>query len=235
MWFGLANGSTDNTTHKQRSVHLCPRDINVALPTSTCHAQLQNHHRRMPGKTGSRRHRGAASAAIAGPTGSALTRKQVAGRLGVSETSVRRLEGTRLHPTHRGRLVYFDEHEVERYATERAPGRGSGNPGEIAANAFELFRAGKGFRDVVIELRQTPERVRQLYREYALGSDLLLPAAILRAIEELGFGEEGRALGAQDILHLIHSLAEGNRRLVQKTIDQAQQIEQLGRALARTD
>jgi hypothetical protein len=159
----------------------------------------------------------------------------VAERLAISETSVRRLEGTQLHPAHRGRFVYFDEREVESYAAEQAPGRRTGNPGEIAAKAFELFRAGKGFRDVVIELRQTPERVRQLYREYALGSDLLLPAAILRAIEELGFREEGRALGPQDVLHLIHSLAEGNRRLVQKTIDQAQQIEQLGRALARID
>jgi hypothetical protein len=189
----------------------------------------------MPRETGSRRHVAPPRAAIAESAGNAMTRKHVAERLGVSETSVRRLEGTRLHPVHRGRFVYFDEHEVESYASERSPGRPSGNPGEIAAHAFELFREGKGFRDVVIELRQTPERVRQLYREYALGSDLLLPAAILRAIEELGFGEEGRALGAQDVLHLIHSLAEGNRRLVQKTIDQAQQIEQLGRALARID
>jgi hypothetical protein len=164
-----------------------------------------------------------------------LTRKQVADRLGASETSVRRLEGTQLHPVHRGRFVYFDEHEVENYAAERAPGRTSGAPGEIAAQAFELFRAGKGFRDVVIELRQTPERVRQLYREFALGSDLLLPAAIVCAIEEIGLCEEGQPLTAQVLLRRLQDLDECNRRVIQRTIDQAQQIDEFRRTLERAE
>jgi len=103
----------------------------------------------------------------------------------------------------------------------------------VAARAFELFRAGQDFRDVVIELRQSPERVRQLLREYALGSDLLIPAEILRQIEELGLSEEGQVLRAQDILHLLQRLAEGNRRLVQESINQWQRIQQLERALER--
>jgi hypothetical protein len=162
-----------------------------------------------------------------------LTRKQVADRLGVGETSVRRLEGSRLHPVHRGRFVYFDEREVESYAAEHAPGRVTGSSGEIAAQAFELFRAGKGFRDVVIELRQTPERVRQLYREYALGSDVLLPAAVVGAIEQMGFWEDGQPLTAPNLLRLLQTLVEANRRVIQRTVDQANQIEQLRGALHR--
>jgi hypothetical protein len=157
----------------------------------------------------------------------------VARRLGVAETSVRRLEGTWLHPTHRGRFVFFDEREVENYAADHAARRNGRDQGEVAARAFELFRAGHDFRDVVIELRQTPERVRQLFREYALGSDLLVPASIRREIEELGLIAEGRAICADDILALLRRLTEGNGRLVQETIDQWQRIQQLERALER--
>jgi hypothetical protein len=162
--------------------------------------------------------------------GNELTRKQVAQRLGISETSVRRLEGTRLHPIVRGRFVHFDRQEVETFAEKKSQDRTKSDAGEVAARAFELFRAGKDLREVVIELRQTPERVRQLHREYALGSDLLVPAAICREIENIGVGEEGRPWGPQDLLQLLQRLTEGNRRLVQRTIDQWQEIEQLRRA-----
>ncbi len=182
---------------------------------------------------GSGRRRNVQRAAIAQGGTRELTRKQVASRLGIAETSVRRLEGTSLHPAHRGRFVFFDAQEVEGYAAEHGGGRKGRDHGEVAARAFELFRAGQDFRDVVIELRQSPERVRQLLREYALGSDLLIPAEILRQIEELGLSEEGQVLRAQDILHLLQRLAEGNRRLVQESINQWQRIQQLERALER--
>jgi hypothetical protein len=183
---------------------------------------------------GSNRQGRARSAAIAGSGTSTLTRKQVAHRLGVAETSVRRLEGTQLHPVYRGRFVYFDEQEVESYATEHASGRNPKNTGEMAAQAFELFRAGQGFRDVVIQLRQTPERVRQLHREYALGSDLILPASVRCEIEELGLGDLGQPLGPQSILDSLRRLVEANRRLVQKTIDQFEQIQRLERSREQT-
>ena len=178
--------------------------------------------------SGYHRARDASRSANAGDGGE-LTRKQAAARLGVAETSVRRLEGIHLHPIRRGRFVYFDAQEVERCASEGT--RCQPDSGEIAARAFELFRSGRDFRDVVIELRQTPDRVRQLYREYALGSDLLVPAAVRVAIEELGLGDEGRPMDAGSILRVLRNLAEGNRRLVQRTIDQAQTIESLRRAV----
>jgi hypothetical protein len=179
--------------------------------------------------SGSHRARSIAGPANAGHNVSELTRKQVAALLGVAETSVRRLEGTHLHPIRRGRFVFFDAQEVERCAAEGT--RRQPDSGEIAARAFELFRSGRDFRDVVIELRQTPDRVRQLYREYALGSDLLMPAAVRVAIEELGICDEGRPIDAGGILRMLRNLAEGNRRLVQRTIDQAQTIENLRRAV----
>ena len=164
--------------------------------------------------SGSHRARSIAGSANAGHNVSELTRKQAAALLGVAETSVRRLEGTHLHPIRRGRFVFFDAQEVERCAAEGT--RRQPDSGEIAARAFELFRSGRDFRDVVIELRQTPDRVRQLYREYALGSDLLMPAAVRVAIEELGICDEGRPIDAGAILRMLRNLAEGNRRLVQR-------------------
>jgi hypothetical protein len=110
----------------------------------------------MPRETGSVRQGKARSAAIAESGTIKLTRKQVAHRLGVAETSVRRLEGTQLHPVHLGRFVYFDEQEVESYAADHASARTPRNTGEVAARAFELFRTGHGFRDVVIRCDRRP-------------------------------------------------------------------------------
>jgi hypothetical protein len=173
-----------------------------------------------------------AEAALATAGSGRMTRKQVADRLGVAETSVRRLEGTYLHTIRHGRFVFFDEAEVEHYAAEGG-GRRKHDSGEVAARAFELFREGKDFREVVIELRQTPERIRQLLREYALGTDLYVPAAIRCEIEQMGYFPEGHSLTAQDILSLIQVLGEKNANLIQRTIDQDNAMDRLRRALAR--
>jgi hypothetical protein len=39
-------------------------------------------------------------------------------------------------------------------------------PGELAARAFELFRDGRCLDEIVVELRETPERIRQLHEEW---------------------------------------------------------------------
>jgi hypothetical protein len=107
-----------------------------------------------------------------------LTRKQVAIRLQVSTSSVRRLEGTRLHPQQDERGVWwFDPSDVESLADEgsvrqrAASTRKHSNTtaGEVAARIFVMFAEGKGLRDIVVTARQPPERVRALFREWLVG------------------------------------------------------------------
>ncbi len=181
---------------------------------------------------GSRSASDEADAALAVAGNGQLTRKQVADRLGVAETSVRRLEGAYLHPIRHGRFVFFDQAEVEQYAAEGGGRRGH-DSGDVAARAFELFREGKDFRDVVIELRQTPEKIRHLLREYALGSDLYMSAEIRCEIEQMGYFPEGHRLTAEDILRLVRVLEYRNTNLVQKTINQDQAMDRLRRTLNR--
>ena len=95
-----------------------------------------------------------------------------------------------------------------------------------------LFGAGKDFRDVVIALRRTPERIRQLQREYALGSDLVLPAPIRCEIEQMGYFQEGHRLTPPDVLRIIKFLAEKNAKLIQKIIDLDQLLDRNSRVLA---
>jgi hypothetical protein len=163
-----------------------------------------------------------------------MTRKQAADRLGLAETSVRRLEGTYLHPIRDGRFVFFDEAEVERCAAEGC-GRRKQDSGDVAARAFELFREGRDFRDVVIELRQPPERIRQLLREYALAGDLLIAAEIRCEIEQMGYFREGYRITGRDILLVMRFLAEKNAALIQAKIDQDGKIDRLRSALLRAE
>jgi len=148
-----------------------------------------------------------------------LIRKQVAKRLGIAENSVKRRDGIDFNPVQRGRFFFYDPAEVERYAEQHGPKRATQPDGEIAARAFELFKAGKDFRDVVIELRQPPTRVRELFREYTDGSDLILPAAICRKIEALGHSPEGVALTAEELLRIVLAMDEGNTNISKRAID----------------
>ena len=109
-----------------------------------------------------------------------LTRSEVADMLGVSISSVRRLERDRLHPergpdgTH-----YFAPTEVTALATalaaERrtkpsvAPPTPKLSAGEIAARAFECFEQRYSLAEVVISLRIEPQVVRELFHEWLVG------------------------------------------------------------------
>jgi hypothetical protein len=115
-----------------------------------------------------------------------LTRGQVATRLGISVSTVRRLEGTRLHPTIDGEDVrWFDEKEVASLAAELANATSSrrkgtrGTPraeatparsqGEIAALVFERFEQRQSLAEIVVGLRVAPETVRSLFEQWNLG------------------------------------------------------------------
>lgn len=116
---------------------------------------------------------------------SSLTRGQVAARLGISVSTVRRYEGDKLHPTLDEHDVrWFDEKEVATLAATLANGDGikrsasassgarapeSRTAGEIAALAFERFEQRQSLSEIVIGLRVEPERVRALFEQWCLG------------------------------------------------------------------
>src|SRR5262245_16674590 len=115
-----------------------------------------------------------------------LTRSQVASRLGVSVSTVRRLEGERLHPIVDDKGVrWFDENEVAALAAElvndsnpkqsrtptpskpRTPDPRSA--GEIASLVFERLEQRQSLAEIVIGLRVEPETVRALFEQWCLG------------------------------------------------------------------
>jgi len=101
-----------------------------------------------------------------------LTRSDVAARLGVSVSTVRRLEWDRLHPELDDRGVHrFDPAEVDALALKPAVAAGrarrTSTAGRIAAKVFRMFERGHDIAAIVIETRQPPTAVRQLYHEWS--------------------------------------------------------------------
>lgn len=115
------------------------------------------------------------------PKNARLTRAQVASRLGVSVATVRRFEGSRLHPTIGDNEVrLFDEIEVAALAAElanepRASVKSNATTseprshGELAALVFERFEQRQSLSEIVIGLRVAPQLVRDLFDEWSLG------------------------------------------------------------------
>lgn len=121
----------------------------------------------------------------------ALTRGQVAERLGVSVSTVRRFETQeRLHPTRDENGVnQFDVVQVAELALEladeprarrlrnaasadgtaSASGSVKRSPGEEAALVFERLEQRQSLAEIVVGVRVTPERVRELYRQWTQG------------------------------------------------------------------
>lgn len=119
-----------------------------------------------------------------GSTEGRLTRGQVADRLGVSVSTVRRYEGARLHPTvDQNDVRWFDEREVAAVAAELVNEasakrtRGSApasapqarSAGETAALVFERLEQRQSLAEIVIGLRVAPEAVRTLFDQWSLG------------------------------------------------------------------
>lgn len=115
-----------------------------------------------------------------------LTRGQVATRLGVSVSTVRRYEGDRLHPRMgEDDVRWFDDKEVaslaaalanEPRAVRRRNGEDvSGAPtpqrtqGEIAAQVFERLEQRQSLAEIVIGVRVDPDVVRALHEQWSLG------------------------------------------------------------------
>lgn len=106
-----------------------------------------------------------------------LTRAQVAERLGVSLSSVRRLEWDRLHPDVDDLGVHrFDPAEVDALGPvrRRAPprvrapeDRERARRGRLAAKVFRLFARGASLAQVVVATKEPPEVIRALYHEWS--------------------------------------------------------------------
>lgn len=106
-----------------------------------------------------------------------MTRREVAERLGVSTSSVRRLEFDELFPKEDNRGVWrFDGAEVEALAgrrgqrEQRAPVRTAARSdpeGRLAARVFKMFGRGIPLAHIVVATRQSPATVRALYSEWS--------------------------------------------------------------------
>ena len=126
-------------------------------------------------------------AVLAGPAGKLLTRGEVARRLCLSVTTVRRMERVQLKPIVGERGVrYFEETEIQtvlvRVRRIRVPVDERVN-GTLAAAAFTRFRNGADVVAVVTELRVAPERIESLFEHWKrLRGTVLLDAMSLTAL-----------------------------------------------------
>jgi len=112
-----------------------------------------------------------------------LTRDDVAKRLGVSVSTVRRLEGSKLHPLiGENGVRRFKPADVEQLAAvlaaERSTPRNAEKAvvraveltkGEVAALVFERLEQRHSLAEIVIALRVPPEDVRELYHTWLVG------------------------------------------------------------------
>lgn len=134
-----------------------------------------------------------------------LTRAEVAARLGVSTSTVRRFEGEQLHPRRGADGVNrFDPAEVAALAMKllgekppktklqaRNSNRASAaprTPGDIAAEVFARLEQRQSLAEIVVGVRVAPDVVRELHREWQRGliegeldrEEPVLPAGAIR-------------------------------------------------------
>lgn len=116
-----------------------------------------------------------------------LSRADVAARLKMSVSSVRRLEFDKLHPLQDQHGVWrFDPTEVEAVAAanvrqrRRAPLRArhgreeqlsAAREGRTAATVFRMFARGMTLPQIVVATNQSPVVIRDLYREWSTSLD----------------------------------------------------------------
>lgn len=153
----------------------------------------------------------------------ALTRDDVAKRLGVSISTVRRLEGTRLHPSIDSNSVRrFKASDVERLAKElQAEQRSPRNAqqavvraaemskGELAALVFEKLEQRHSLSEIVIALRVPPEDVRELYHTWLVGlwaGELQRPEPALPA--RLSDQDATRRVSREQLFDLLAALPD---------------------------
>ncbi len=150
--------------------------------------------------------------------GSWLTRNESADLLRRSVTTIANYEREgKLHPQYvyrpdsRGiehRVAVYDPKELMPLRHPDLRPLAIREPGEVAARSFELFNQGKTVRDVVIELRETPDQIRQLHESWldSGGADLTITSIAKDALEKL----VGPFTSIADLLALIEEIAKRN-------------------------
>ena len=130
-----------------------------------------------------------------------LTRNDAASALRRSVTTIATYERQgKLHPQYvyrpdsRGiehRVAVYDPKELRKFRHEGAHLlQASREPGEVAAQSFELFNRGMTIREVVIELREPPERIQQLHESWLTtggsnDADLTITGPVKEDLEKL--------------------------------------------------
>lgn len=144
-----------------------------------------------------------------------ITRNKAADLMRVSVTTIANYERRgKLHPRHAFRpdargiehfVAVYDPDELFR-ELPRGPDRPVANrdPGETAARAFEHFDQGLAVRQIVIELRETPERVHELRESWlnAGGAALTITDTAKQKFEQL----VGPFSGVTELLELVEKL-----------------------------
>ena len=117
--------------------------------------------------------------------------------LGVSKSTLRRMEGTALTPVVGPKNVHlFQEEEVRSVVvTRRARIDVQPSNGDVAADAFALFDAGVDVVDAVKQLRVSPDALEALYERWArLRAVLVLSAQARSKITTILLGWDDRSL-----------------------------------------
>jgi hypothetical protein len=96
----------------------------------------------------------------------------------------------------------FKEAEVRKFLRRQDPNE----EGEVAARAFEMFEEGRAVREIVIALRQRPERIERLHDQWEDfgGSELVITPVANRELERL----LGPFVGVADIVERVAELAK---------------------------
>jgi DNA-binding transcriptional MerR regulator len=161
---------------------------------------------------------------VSGALARRLTRDDVAKRLGISVSTVRRLEGSKLHPLITATGVRrFKPDDVERVAAalaanqntprnaEKAAVRAAElSKGELAALVFERLEQRHSLAEIVIALRVPPDDVRELYHASLVGlwaGELQRrePALPIRNTEQ----DATRRVAPDQLAQLLAALPEG--------------------------
>lgn len=95
-----------------------------------------------------------------------LTRGQAARRMGVSLATVRRMEGSELHPIIVDGKHCFPLEDIDRHRRV--------TDGDLAAMAFQMFNDDKTQVEAVITLKESPERIRKLFQDWLAMSECII-------------------------------------------------------------
>lgn len=106
-------------------------------------------------------------------------------------------------------IVVYDPNELSKLPHQRKQPVLPRDPGDIAARSFELFDGGKSVREIVVELRELPEKIHALHEAWldAGGSDVVITLVAKEALEKI----VGRPFG--NVADLVDALTSSREEL----------------------